>query len=76
MGPSCSQLTKLPPKEVRSKMAAQFFFKALLLACPCRWWAACHWLCFALAFAAAGALRAAWWLFASIPVDIILGYLE
>ena len=39
----------------------------LLLACSCRWWAACHWLCFALAFAAAGELCAAWWLFASNP---------
>ena len=37
------------------------------MACPCRWWAACHWLCFALAFAAAGALCTAWWLFASNP---------
>ena len=69
MGPSCSQLTKLPPKETRGKTAAQFFI-------TCRWWAACHWLCFALSFAAAGALCAAWWLFASNPCGHNLGCFE
>ena len=69
MGPSCSQLTKLPPKETRGKTAAQFCMKASFYSwhAPAAGGLACHWLCFALAFAAAGALCAAWWLFASNP---------
>ena len=76
MGPSCSQLTKLPPKENERQNGCTILYQGivLLLACPCRWWAACQWLCFALAFAAAGALCAACLL--QIPVDINLGYLE
>ena len=78
MGPSCSQLTKLPPKETRGKTAAQFFMKASFYS----WHApaagglpvigcALHWPLPPLArFALPGGCLL------QIPVDMFSGYLE